>query len=234
MGAESDNDVASDQLIIPGPRGTAVLIRTLLLYALLILFMGFFCKAAIGNFIDYRHSSKVTLLCSAVWLLLAGFMLIEPIHEVGLRQLLINVLGSLSQDHFARLAEPHEERKWLIFGFRLLGKTFHFLVIETSGIKKIDWSTGQATALAGRDMNDWQVTIWFRNDSICEGRTWDISFDRDETTLYLIGPSGPRSETNIFGQQFLDLCRRAGLEFESAESQTLFKVRRPCPNHDNV
>jgi len=213
----------------PHPRGVWVLLRVLLLYVLLFLFIGFFCKTAAENLIDHRHSSTTVLICSAFWLLLVGFLVIEPIREVGLRQVIWNVLGSLSQDHFAQLAEPREGQKQLLFGFRLLGKTFHSLVIEANGINRIDWGTGQASALAGRDMNDWHVTIWFRVDSICKGRTWDMSSmaAKDKATLYIIGPMGPRPNIEIFGHQFLDLCRRAGLEFEANESNTKFKVRRP-------
>ena len=236
MPVESANESVSSELEIPHPRGIVVLIRVLLLYILLFLFIGFFCKVAVENFIDYRHSSKVILACSAFWLLLVGFVIIEPIREIGLRQLFMSFLGSLSQDHFTQLVEPNEGKKQIVFGFRLLGQAFHFLAIETDGINEITWWTGQATALAGKDMNDWHVTVWFRKDSICKGRMWDISSisSRENNSLYIIGPSGPRSTIEIFGNQILDLCRRAGLEFEANDSNTRFKVRRSCPDADNA
>ncbi len=48
------------------------------------------------------------------------------------------------------------------FGYELFGRPFYYLRVEREWVVSVEMNTGQASHFAGRDMDDWQVALWYR------------------------------------------------------------------------
>jgi hypothetical protein len=152
----------------------------------------------------------LALLVSVVWSIAR--------QKGGMRPFFVALLGSLLGRRFAELESAGTQSREICFGFQLLGHRFIQMRIPIDKIESVEWSTGQSTHLAGRDMNDWQVWVWFGH------------FDPLRTTLrqvlYGIGPAGPKERTEALGLAFIEFLNQAGLPFIQSKA-TSFARQKP-------
>ena len=52
-------------------------------------------------------------------------------------------------------ATPEHNAQTISFGYLMFGRFMSYLVVDVHAISSIDLCSGQATAMARRDMNDW-------------------------------------------------------------------------------
>jgi hypothetical protein len=90
----------------------------------------------------------------------------------------------------------------------ILGKPFVDQDIALHKIKSLDTCEGQASQMAGRDMQDWIVALWYG----VEPKTASSPF-RPGQQVCIIGPSQPRAKAEKLANEVLALLRDAGLEF---------------------
>jgi hypothetical protein len=83
-------------------------------------------------------------------------------------------------------------------------------------------ATGQATALAGRDMNDWHIAFWYRNLRRSPSRRHVEGVHDDE--IYIVGLSGPKDVTGQFFAQFVAFLRAAGVELQPGPRENEFRT----------
>jgi hypothetical protein len=211
------------QMQLPSPTGMRALLGTLFCFAMLFSCIGFFSRLAVLNLFDFRHPSISSLASSLIWLALVGFVLWMAVYDFGIRQIFINLLAGISQNHFIALVGDNNLSDQIGFGFRIFNLTIYQIIIDSNGLQKVTWSKGQASSLAQRDMDDWHVAVWFLKDSIRRGRV--RVYNNDSVALHFVGVDGPRDEVEPFGHEILNFLRKAGFEFEASECGTKFMVR---------
>jgi hypothetical protein len=173
------------------------------------LFVLIFVLVAAGNLVYLRRIPIVTTLASFAWLFLVFWVVLTNVREEGgVRQYLINRMGIYAGHQFIR-AEPFENAISISIGYLLFGQPLNYLKIPTSAISSIQWSSGQGTAMAGRDMNDWSIAIWYNHPN--GPRRKPFPGVRDEE-LFLIGPSGQKEKVEAFGKQIVAFLTRTGVE----------------------
>ena len=185
---------------------------------LVILFFGWFVVLALGNLVNGEG-----LIASILYLLLIGGCLWQAWQEHGVCGLLIHFLGVFSWSHFVWRTDSVAGVQDLHFGYKLLGHRLHYLEISAGHVESVYWSPGQGTALAGRDMNDWSVIMWY--DDIHGCRKVNRSF-KPGLEIYILGPTRHREATEAFGLAFIEFLRAAGATLiETREKDRLVYAR---------
>jgi hypothetical protein len=165
---------------------------------------------SVASLIRFDRMPVVTIVCASVWLGLVICHLVAGVREEkGTRQFLVNRLGSFSRDQFVDVSERDGSELVLGFGFRLFGRRFYYGGIPFMNITSVEWNPGQATDLAGEDMHDWTVAVWYVPEPPAQPRF--AGRPRPDEDLRILGSSGPRSSTESFGLALVDLLAQAGL-----------------------
>jgi hypothetical protein len=113
----------------------------------------------------------------------------------------------------------------LHFGYELWGRRLHYLEISAGHVESVYWGPGQGTAMAGRDMNDWSVVMWY--DDIPGCRKVNPSF-KPGLEIYIVGPTRHREATEILGLAFIEFLHAAGATLiETREKDRLLYARGP-------
>ena len=157
----------------------------------------FICSvAAACNLVFIQYIPIVAMIASVLWLLLVSVVVVDNIRdEGGSRQYIINRLGLYSARHFVR-ATPEHDAQTISVGYLMFGRFLTYLIVDVNAISSIDWSAGQATAMAGRDMSDWHVALWYHHPDGPQRKPFPGVRQED---VFLIGPSGSRAIVEAFG-----------------------------------
>jgi hypothetical protein len=217
MGAAA-SEKRSD-LVMPIPRGPFHAVG----YGFVWLIVTGSVGAALFNLSRPMATPVTALLASVAWLLLVGTMLAVARNVAGgTRQYLINCLGDFAARQLVWIEWRGEDSPHVCFGFQMGRGRPCYVRIRMDAIAKVEWRTGQASALAGRDMNDWYVSIKFdkRKSTITPlGRPYPHRF-------YTVGPSGPRETVEEFGLEFVKLLISAGARLAPTKDGRLYRRTR--------
>jgi hypothetical protein len=167
------------------------------------------------------------VIASIIWLCFVTFMIRIAIRrEGGLREWLISVLDGLAGRRFAAVFPNEEGLPEMQIGFQLFGHRFLQHFIPLNKIESIEWSTGQGTQLAGRDMKDWKVCVWYDHDDP-EKSTKKASWQhrKPDQDVLVIGPGRERTRTEAFALSFIDFFREAGARLERGQERQNCFVR---------
>ncbi len=179
--------------------------------------------------IDICHGES--LIASSLWLALVALKIRWALqHDGGLRKLLINMLGDMGGRRFAEVGLAETQSPVIHFGFHLFGRCFIQKTIYLHDIESVEWNTGQGTYLAGRDMNDWHVVIWFDHHDPKKSEQKSTSWKADQD-LYLVGLSGHKDKTEAFGLSLVAFLREAGAALIPSPMPTRFIRRQLLPDH---
>lgn len=196
---KSQGDVLISQMDIPKS------LKETIFNAALISIVVFFVLLAVANLLLFNYLPLITLILSLIWLVFVFFQVRRSCREDGgVKQFMIKLAGVFAPSQFAEIVQNDRRRKALYFGYRLFGNRFYYLKIQSDGIKTIDWEMGQASSLAGRDMNDWQVVIWFDAD-LATTLNWTPS-DRPRFGLHIVGPSRENGKLKNLATFLLSFC----------------------------
>jgi hypothetical protein len=183
-------------------------------------FILFFVLLAVENLLNWA-----AVIPSLIWLSLVSAVLFGFCKERGISQVLTEILGAFARKQFAR-AIPHDGGQSEIqFGYRILGYQRLHLAIPLDKIKSVNWSTGQATHMAGRDMNDWSVALWYDHDDPARSEE-KKGLRKPDQEVYIVGPTGKKENTAAFGRSFVDYLRESGASLVAGDDDCTF-VRRP-------
>jgi hypothetical protein len=166
--------------------------------------------------------NQTALVSSSLWLVLVTVIVGSGSkRDGGFRQYLANCLGDLVGrrfvDSISQKAQPTEIR----LGYKLLGYRVIQQSIAIDTIESIAWNTGQATAITGRDMNDWQVHLWVdhHDPDKSEQKRKHRKPDQD---VYIIGPSMRKDLAEILGLSLVFFLRAAGAKLTQGAIPTCF------------
>ncbi len=181
-----------------------------------------FVAVAISNLVDYKWVPLYAIILSVIWLLIVGTGLTVHIREAGgFRLFIINRLAAISAHHFVEIVPQQGDDPMARFRFTLLGCHFNNLQIPRAKLASVSWCSGQATALAGHDMSDWQVHVLYD----CRAKKW-TSVSNDQA-IHIVGPSGPKDEAAALGGSLIDFFRSVGIELHPTEHECEFTTRKP-------
>lgn len=181
---------------IPKPMGEII---GAVLYTCLVLIISLL---SIYNLLRYPFVIGSTI-ASLLWLALIVWYLTSAFMKAGVQQYLTNLYGYYACGHFIESIRQNNLPAKIRFGYRLFGHRFYYLSLPVDRIKRVEWSTGQASSLAGKDMNDWSVVIWYGHDASMERTT--------VPGIYIVGPARRKTDTAAFGQDVIRFLNDAGV-----------------------
>jgi hypothetical protein len=193
-------------------------------------FLSFFTGLAVYHLTTISHPPAlgvVGVVAAVLWLGLMAFGFGSTFYVFGPCGSAVACLGEFSKRHFVE-AVRDGERAVVGFGFELLGRTFYYLRIEHRQLVSVVMNTGQATALAGRDMNDWSVVLWYHYPHRHLRRRPLPNF-RGGEEVYIVGPCGPKQQTAQFFGAFVAFLRAAGVELRPGEKENEFRAAAEAP-----
>lgn len=181
-------------------------------------FVGFFVWLAVDNLADYSRTPWIGIVASVLWLALVVFVIVVGVWAAGgIGPTVIACLGLWSRRQFADVSRAGE-RVVIGFGYELFGRRFYYLRLDREQIIKVVMNTGQASSLAGRDVGDWSVVLWYRFGGLAP-RTPGYRGDEE---VYIVGPARAREQTaELFGA-FVAFLRSAGVELHPTERENEF------------
>ncbi len=183
-----------------------------------------FVAVAISNLVDHESLPLYAIIASVLWLLFVASHIKWGIQDDGgLRRFIINRLGNFSAHQFVEIIPQHGDDLILRFGFTLLERDFNHVQIRRAKLASVEWSSGQATSVAGHDMNDWQVGVWYD----CKGsKRWFSASDYREEAGYGVGPEGPKHEAAALGASLVEFFRSGGIELHPEANECEFATRK--------
>ncbi|MBN2589399.1 MAG: hypothetical protein JXA96_06030 [Sedimentisphaerales bacterium] len=165
----------------------------------------------------------VALVVSVVWLVLITMLIWSKNRQQGnLYRFLMNYLGNMFGRHFAEMPAQNSSHNEVHFGYELFGRRFLKQIIRIDRIESVEWYTGQATDMAGRDMNDWNVCLWYNhNDPVKSEKNskWHRKPDQD---VYIVGPSVNKEKVEALGTLLIAFLRDAGISLVQSEESNCF------------
>jgi len=165
----------------------------------------------------------VGIIASLIWIaLITTIIWSESKSAGGLRKFLTNCLGKLFGRNFVEATLLDTSTKEIRFGFELLGQRFIQQSIAVDKIESIYWSTGQATDMAGHDMNDWHVGLWFNHGDPAKSEKRQ-KWRKPDQEIYIVGPSRRKKTTEKFGLAFVDFVRASGAQLVQGEKGNYFE-----------
>ena len=192
----------------------------------------FFVAVAISNLVDYASVPLFAIVLSVLFLLIVTISITVSIRdEHGLRLFMVNRMASIAAHHFVETTSLHGD-DMVRFRFTLLGINFNQLEIRRAKLASVVWSSGQATSMAGHDMNDWNVVVWFNRKG---SKRWISASEYREEDLHVVGPSGPKQEAAALGGSLVDFFRSAGIELHPTKNDCEFATRKhSTPLQDHI
>ena len=165
------------------------------------------------------------LAASILWLFLVAQNLWYSCKSAGgLRRYVIDIVAGVYGKLFAEISTASPQA--LELGVYLAGRRFVQQTIPLDSIETVEWSTGQATSMAGRDVNDWHVCLWFdHSDPAKSTKERRIGLRKPDQEICCIGPYGHKNKTAAFGLSVVDFLRAAGADLVNGPTPNSF-VRR--------
>lgn len=183
------------------------------------LFVGSFVALALFNLVNHYQTGWWGLIASVLWLALVVLALWGTLREVGVREAAVHLLGEFSQRHFVEAAGEGDELV-IGFGYTLFGRDLYYVRVPGERVAALNMGSGQATAVAGRDMNDWSVACWYHNPDSPEKPI--VGLPANE--LHLVGAPWAKAETERTFRELITFLRAAGVELQATEDDHKFRV----------
>ena len=169
--------------------------------------------------------NQIAIIPSIIWLMLIGMWLHAGGKEKGFRRFAIDVLGYFSLNQFIRTTSRESGHNEIQFGYKIFGCRLFYLTIPLNKIESVNWSTGQATSMTGRDMNDWHVFIWHDHDNPAKSQRkakLPYPLPHPDQDVYGVGPSGRKQEIEAFGHAVVDFLRNSGATLVQGNNECTF------------
>lgn len=183
------------------------------------LFAGF-----LGGFVAlgiYNLLHGVALVPSILWLSLNGVMLFGFCKERGSHQVLTEILGAFARQQFVWAFPTGTGHTEIRFGYQIFGMRRFYFVIPADRIESVNWSTGQASHMSGRDMDDWSVAVWYDHGDPALSQKHK-SWRKPDQEVHIVGLTGSKSEVAASGHAFLNFLRESGVRLVPGENDCTF------------
>lgn len=189
-----------------------------------ILWTTFFSLIVVGStFLAlFNLANSVGIIISVIWLLIVGWILGNECREAGgLRRYLIAWLAAFAGRRFALFASDDAHQASIRFGYEIFGHRFYQNDVEIKRIESVEWSSGQATSMAGRDMEDWSVALWYDHCNPERSKQRHM-LRKPEQDLYIVGPSRRKEDTVPFGMEFVSFLSSVGAFLIRGEGENVY------------
>jgi hypothetical protein len=204
------NQIDSSMLVIPKQK------RGALGATVIIAFILFFVVLSVINLLNH-----VAMIASAIWLLLVVLAIWTICKMDGLARVLVNVLGCFASRQFVESLCEGAGHARIGYGYELFGRRYFYLTVPVEKIALVDWHTGQGSERLGRDINDWNVVVWYDHDDPVERQKREGTRNPDQD-LCIVGPSGPKSEIAALGHSLVDFLCKAGASLRPGKDECSF------------
>ena len=213
---------STDELVLTRLSSGIELVGMFLILLCLYLILFGFVALAIINLLDLYSTPLRGVIASGVFLLLVFAITFSACKSAGgMIQFLVNRLGDFARRQFVRI-ERHDDRNAVVcFGYWCMYRRFYNLKINIAQIESIGWNSGQGTAMAGRDIDDWSVAIRYDLPNIqlkigkaLPGPTQDV---------YIVGRGGPKDEVVKFGLMFVAFICHGGAALKQSDDGRKFQ-----------
>jgi hypothetical protein len=187
-------------------------------------FLSFIVVSAFLAVLNLANHDAIIL--SIIWLLLVGWILWSKCQDAGgIRGYLIDWLAVFAGRDFVSVPQEDTHQARIRFGYDLFGRRFYQKDIGFDRIESVEWSTGQATSRAGRDMNDWSVTLWYDHGDSERSKKHHMLRKPDQN-IYIVGSSRPKEDTATLGKEFVSFLSGVGVLLVRGEGDNVY-VRAP-------
>ena len=162
------------------------------------------------------------IILSVIWLLFVAWILWSGCRDAGgVRRYLIDWLAAFAGRRFALV--PHEDthQARIRFGYELFGRRFYRKDIDFDRIESVEWSPGQATSMAGRDMKDWSVALWYAHGDSEKSKKHHMLRKPDQD-VYIVGPSRRKEDTATLGTEFVSFLSCVGVLLIPGENDNIY------------
>ena len=215
----NDNDAPILELTVP--KLIRAVIGAVIGAIVLTTFILFFIFMAIYNLFNW-----MAIIPSVIWLLLVGWVLIGFSKEKSCKQFATEILGAFSLKQFVQTICRENGRNEIQFGYQMFGRRFLYLTIPVDKIDHVNWSTGQATDMAKRDMNDWSVAVWYDHCDPIKSQM-KAKWRYPDQDIYIVGPLGRKQDITDFGHAFLDFLCKSGASLAQGNNECTFVRQLP-------
>ena len=212
---------STDELVLTRLSSGIELVGSFLFLLGLYLILFGFVGLAIINLLDPYSTPLRGVIASGIFLLLVFAITFSACKSAGgIIQFLVNRLGEFACRQFVRIERHDEKNTAVCFGYWIMKQRFYNLKIDIAQIESIGWHSGQGTAMAGRDMDDWRVVIFYDlpNTQLKTGKalaSWTQG-------VYTVGRTGPKDEVVKFGLAFVPFICRAGAALKQSDDGRKF------------
>ncbi len=188
------------------------------------------CLFAVANLTIFEKAGGISKIASLLWIGMTLFVVTAGIQEAGGFANWVNGQISLfAKRHWVRIVRKVSEPATIAIGFSIGRQDFEWFRIEVSKLTKIQWSSGQASAMLGHDANDWHVAMWYRTNAHAE-RSGDS--DEESHDLVLIGPQRSKAETAELGERFARFLADAEIPMFRVSETEYVRVANEEPSAD--
>ena len=146
----------------------------------------------------------IAVIASTLWLLLIALVIIINVRDSGWRAFPVAVAGAFSRQ---QVLIVDSDSSVLEIGFRLSGLTIIEHRIRAEDLVGIRWNTGQASDLAGRDVNDWSVFLWYRDPA----KALMQNVRRPGQWPLVIGSPRAKSTTEALARRVIGFLNESGI-----------------------
>lgn len=170
--------------------------------------------------------NKVAIIPSFIWLIMITGMVWSGCREAGgIRRYLANRIAVFGRKFVLHPSEQAEVPR-IRFGYELFGSPVIQRDVLLQRIESVEWNSGQATSLAGRDRKDWSVALWFDHCDPEKSKK-NHRLPKPDQDIYLVGPSRSKEDTSALGLEFVEFLRKAGAHLRKGEGQNVFVRQEP-------
>lgn len=184
--------------------------------------ISFFVVVAIFNLANYRNFPTSASVLSVVFLvpISVGLCLMtSDVFTQGLRHFSVERMAPFSPSHFVEVLQRTGDEQVVRFGFILFDRQFIQLQITESEIASVEWSSGQATALAGRDLDDWTATVWYHQKG---SKRWITANCYSDEASHRIGVPAPCGTAAANANELVTYLESSGIAFRQSPDANRF------------
>lgn len=167
-------------------------------------------------------ANHIAIIPSVIWLLIIAWGLWSGCRDAGgVRRYLIDWLAAFAGRRFVHFQHEDTHQSRIRFGYELFGRHFYQKDIEFDRIESVEWSPGQATSMAGRDMKDWSVALWYdHGDSEMSRKHHRLR--KPDQAVYIVGPSSRKEDVASFGTEFVSFLSGVGVLLIRGEGNNVY------------
>jgi len=177
-------------------------------------------------------TNHVAIIPSVIWLIIVTSIIWNGCREAGsIRRYLADRIAIFGGRAFVLYPSEQGEPCRIRFGYNLLGCRVFQRNIQVDRIESVMWNPGQATSMAGHDMKDWHVILWFDHCDPEKSKKRHMLHKPDQE-LHIVGPLRRKEDTSALGYEFLSFLRKAGAHLVQGGADNVYVRLEPRENRE--